>query len=87
MWIRSQDKKTLVDASCFEIDEYCEGCEPEGNVIYRLLGGFNINQHCWLLGAYSTEEKALKVLDKIEEWIRYECCGVFQMPADDAVEV
>lgn len=87
MWIRSQDRKTLVDASCFEIDEYCEGCEPEGNVIYRLLGGFNINQHCWLLGTYSTEEKALQVLYTIEDRIRYEWRGIFRMPQDDEVEV
>lgn len=40
-----------------------------------------------LLGKYSSEEKALKVLDRIEELIENQCGLTFYMPADEDVEV
>ena len=36
-------------------------------------------------GEYSTKEKALKVLDRIEELIENQCGLTFYMPADDDV--
>lgn len=45
---------------------------------------------CCLLGKYSSEEKALKVLDKIQyniEPLEHEPTMVFQMPVDNEVEV
>lgn len=41
----------------------------------------------YLIGEYSTEEKALKVLDVIQKQIEYPYNEVFQMPADDEVEI
>lgn len=41
----------------------------------------------YLIGKYSTEEKALKVLEDIKKSLEYHCDGVFQMPQDDEVEV
>lgn len=38
-----------------------------------------------LIGEYSTEEKALKVLDEIQKRTEYLCCKAFQMPADEDV--
>lgn len=40
-----------------------------------------------LLGKYSTEEKALELLDYIEDSLEYPHSTVFQMPQDDEVEV
>lgn len=40
-----------------------------------------------LLGKYSSEEKALKVLDRIEELIANQCGLTFYMPADEDVKV
>ena len=40
-----------------------------------------------LIGEYSTEEKALKVLDEIQKRTEYLCPKAFQMPTDDEVEV
>lgn len=40
-----------------------------------------------LIGEYSTEEKALLVLDMIEKISMYSGNTLFQMPADDEVEV
>lgn len=53
----------------------------------------DINQICdgsSLLGKYSSEEKALKVLDQIQynmEPFEHEPTMVFQMPQDEDVEV
>ena len=70
MWIRSQDKISLV-----EIHDL-------------ILDGFN---QLWgnsaLIGEYSSKEKALKVLDAIENSLEYPYNTVFQMPQDDEVEV
>lgn len=45
---------------------------------------------CSFLGEYSTEEKALKVLDEIQELIYFNAKDngfTYQMPQDDEVEV
>lgn len=42
---------------------------------------------CSFVGEYSTEEKALLVLDMIEKVSMYQGNTLFQMPADDEVEV
>jgi hypothetical protein len=38
-----------------------------------------------LIGEYSTEEKALKVLDRIEELIENQCGLTFYMPVNEDV--
>ena len=40
---------------------------------------------CCLLGKYSSKEKALMVLDKIESYLEYSHNIVFQMPQNDEV--
>ena len=82
MWIRSQDRKTLVNASNLHI-------------LSEAYEGFNIYSGIYVLGHYSTEEKAIKLMDMIEEAIIYceammnidtiffdERKIVFQMPKD-----
>lgn len=41
----------------------------------------------YLIGKYSTEEKALKVLDDIESHLKGPYGIVFQMPQDEEVEL
>ena len=41
---------------------------------------------CSFIGEYSTEEKALLVLDMIQENLEYPYYNVFQMPADTEVD-
>lgn len=41
---------------------------------------------CSFIGEYSTEEKALKVLDMIQENLEYPYYEVFQMPSDTEVD-
>lgn len=50
-------------------------------------GTIQIWDGCSVLGKYSTEEKALKVLDRIEELIENQCGLTFHMPTDDEVKV
>lgn len=88
IWVRSQDKEMLVEASNFRIFEGLD----KGKVSYYTVDiDSDLPQHPFTfeLGRYSTKEKALKVLDKISRslvkgWEIYE--PVFQMPQDDEVE-
>lgn len=91
MWIRSQDEKRLIDANKVYICKLRNG--KYGLYIYDYV--------TFLIGKYSTEEKAMKVLDMIEDRIRlsemfklhiYEPLNrtdqfVFQLPNDEDVEV
>jgi hypothetical protein len=77
MWIRSQEKTDLVNCNCVGID--------------NCLGKTTIVEHCYnkmyILGFYSTKEKAIKVLDLLQDFMYQESDStvVFEMPADDAV--
>ena len=91
MLIRSQNKELLVNfnvSSGIEIEE-----RNTKTVVTSYITGCS-----YLLGEYSTKEKALKVLDMIQEaYESYEYEKVFktgltlfetfQMPADSEVEV
>ena len=95
MWIRSQDRTKLVDASELNI---CSSYKVVG-----IYAGINA------LGMYSTEEKAMKVMDGIQNCLlkgtksyhpvepvsvingfppyKIEREHVFQMPNDDEVDL
>lgn len=49
--------------------------------------GFKVWGSGMLIGEYSTQEKVLKVLDYIQDNLEYPYYNVFQMPADEEVEV
>ena len=90
MWIRSQNKETLINCNVIEYNDfYVENAiVATSETISRTI-----------VGKYSTKEKALKVLDMIHNKIIeldknkflgmteeiYKRC-VFQMPQDDEVE-
>lgn len=73
MWVRSQDKTRLLKANYIR---------KNGSFIEAV----HSEMGCTLMGKYSTEEKALKVLNAIQESIDKKYYGVFQMPQDDEVE-
>lgn len=77
MWIRSQDKRLLINVS----NVYVGGMEDNVE-IYQIGEQFN-----YQLGRYSSLEKALKVLDEIQKRTEYLYPKVFQMPQDEDVEV
>ena len=75
MWIRSQDLYTLIK---------CERLSIRQSVSKKhcVIGDERI-----VLGEYSTVDKALKVLDEIQNRTEYLYPKVFQMPQDWEVEV
>ena len=85
MWIRSQNRNVLVNADKFSVSKEHE--------VFRI---YSVNS---FLGEYSTEEKAMKAMDMIEDAIiKYESMInvdtiffderkiVFQIPKDDEVD-
>ena len=76
MWIRSQNKRILSS-----VDEVIVTFVDENKCFISGFWGTGSDT----LGAYSTKEKALKVLDDIEKELKYPYDEVFQMPADDEV--
>ena len=94
LWIRSQDKETLVECDRLSIEKI--NYWKKINKVYVLNEDDDLNTY-WkfiikandiIVGSYSTKEKALKVLDMIQREINNEYIRdymVFQMP-DDEVE-
>ncbi len=85
MLIRSQDKSTIVNVERATKINMCHG----KNGIYGILVKFpftdnKYKSHIDVLGEYSTEEKALKVLDMIQI-AYYDCDEAFVMPQDSEV--
>ena len=64
MWIRTQDRETLLNVDYFDIYEY----PLNGGLQYKLLGGKNQNE-LDLLGFYETKERTLEVLDEIQQYV------------------
>lgn len=62
MWLRSQSKDTLVNVNDICIYEVKKGSK----IIYQLNCYGN---SCYILGRYSTKEKAMKVMDMIQNAI------------------
>ena len=85
MLIRTQNKRGLVDMTglIVGISYEGDGCKSDIITISNQTG----NKHWKPLGTYSTEEKALKVLDMIQEYYGYEVFTVFEMPEDEEVKV
>lgn len=79
MWIRSQDRYALLNVNQVVIKNTKDESE-------YYIHGYS-ERGIDTLGVYSTEEKALKVLDRIEELIQYQYKLTFCMPADDEVKV
>lgn len=85
MWIRSQDKNYFIEVNAFEI-------KRTGNV-YFVIGYHTENSNddiYWHFGNYSSEEKAIKVLDMIQDFeIRHQAnllLAIYQESNDNAEE-
>ena len=73
MIIRSQDKKKII---------------PLNQPIYieTVVDEWSISTERYFLGTYSTEEKAIKVLDMIQsDYVCHKGLWYFQMPQDSEV--
>lgn len=82
MWIRSQDRKALLN-----VNQVLISPSVDGSIHYI---NDSLGEESNVLGIYTGEEKALKVLDQIQynvELFEHETTMVFQMPEDEDVEV
>lgn len=86
MLIRSQDKKHLVNFD--NITEiYTHRNMPKDRT--TILPEYETDIICFTgrneipIGRYSSEEKAIKVINMIENQYLDCCCNLFQMPQDD----
>lgn len=61
LWIKSQDKELLVNAKGFELQQHYKDSPCQ------IFAVWNNNYNC--VGTYKTKERALEVLDEIEERI------------------
>lgn len=80
MWIRSQDKLLLTNfdtSNGIMINEYPDEC----------LISLEYANTSFKLGEYSSKEKALKVLNDIQEFNECTYSEMFQMPQDEDSEV
>lgn len=76
MWIRSQNLYVIVNCELFFVKQY----EKEKFYVNGDRNGRNI-----LLGEYSTEEKALDVINMIESWVTHPTEDIFYMPDNEDV--
>lgn len=87
MWIRSQDDRLLIDANKIYVGGTDDPKYQTGDFKYQI---YNIGESCnYFLGNYSSKEKAMRVLDEIENQLNefdLEGTVVYQMPQDEDVE-
>ena len=77
IWIRSQDKKSLLLCESFDV-----GCDNDN---YNILVNYelrNNEEHYSPMGNYSSVEKTVLVLNMIQKHIETHSNNVFQMPQD-----
>ena len=77
IWIRSQDKCKLIKCTRFGIDYCSDG-------ICDVIGADS--DDVFELGKYKGEEKAVLVLDMIQEHIETRSNNVFKMPQDIIID-
>lgn len=86
LWIKSQDKELLVNAKGFELQQHYKDSPCQ------IFAVWNNNYNC--VGTYKTKERALEVLDEIQNAILgilytgFAClskvtnCLVYEMPKE-----
>ena len=84
MWIRTQDRKTLLECKYFDYLKITKS----GEGACFIVGGIS-SDRIITLGTYSTKERCLEVLDEIEAYINGwgirvngDVLKTFQMPQD-----
>lgn len=73
LWIRSQNKKMLIKSKKIAIEENKDSDEC-------IIVNYTENLEWCNLGIYKTKERALEVLDEIENFLINDNCIVYQMP-------
>lgn len=76
LWIRSQDKMNLVKVNQVNVDY-----QNNKQIIANYVGNFQCDYYEFL-GKYETKERALEVLDEIQDYINNKYGDVFEMPEE-----
>ena len=93
MLIRTQDRKRLIDTKGMEIYYSKQVSDRRGHILQNaqyeihMCSNHSSINHYIILGTYSTEAKAMEILDMIQ--YRYEAYTrnfVFIMPSDEDME-
>ena len=79
MWVRSQDKKVLIDAKAIY---WGKKAYVDSYMVYTKDLLRNTTEDIEL-GFYKTSKKAMQVLDELQCRIARSESGVYQMPEDD----
>ena len=69
IWIRSQDKETLIQTECINFETQWD--DAKGYSAYNAITGETVSETEYLLGEYATRERALAVLDEMQKMICY----------------
>lgn len=90
LWVRSQDKEKLLKCNDIAISYNMSiDAAIDAEVIkfkgYKIVGYFDKNTEYEILGTYETKERAIEVLDEIEDLLQNAYVGnanriVYQMP-------
>lgn len=76
MWIKSQDKKTLVNVkNVSSIGIFAD------DAVGTICIGVTVDESALDLGFYNTEQEAMRVLDEIETYVAYAGVNVYKMPS------
>lgn len=78
MWIRTQDKKELVNIIRFTISNAIGGSK-KGVIRGKYAGDTLFSDNSVSLGTYSTVEDAKRELDDIERFIKENPNGIYEM--------
>lgn len=81
MWIRSQDKKVLIDAKtlCAGTLQKQKRDKNFNSILVGVLSASTLDNDDIIIGSFDTLEEALEELDRIQEHIAKSCPGVYQV--------
>lgn len=69
LWIRSQDKEKLVKCNDIAIKSFLYNEIPEDEWCHSIVGYFDKETEYEILGSYKTKERAIEILDEIQNYI------------------
>lgn len=81
LWVRSQDKRTLINTRRIDVDDCNIICWDEGKYASEVY-----------MGLYKSKERALEILDEIQNtiigfenennYVSTQCYAIYEMPSE-----
>lgn len=73
LWIRSQDREKLVKCNDIAIKSFLYNEIPKDEWCHSIVGYFDKETEYEILGSYKTKERALEILDEIQNKLTLDC--------------